>query len=649
MRCSSDGTGYLGRFLTRRLLVVALVALAFPAAASAHAVLLRTVPADRAVSPTPPRQVLVVFDDPVHVGPGNAVVRDGGGSVLTGAPSTHGKTLVLPLRPGLPDGDYSVRWSVISDDGHLEQGVLAFGVGSGPPPTSTLSARTGVGVMTVLLRWLFLSALLITAGLALFDLLIWRPVPREWFAAGGAVVALAAAVLVYRSGAGLSTRFGLAVSAAAAAAALVALAAAVARVPRRVVTLAALALLPVPTLAGHSLDAGRSWIDPPIDFLHVAAAAFWLGSLVALALVARVEAARRFSRVAIAVVLLIAATGAGQALVELRSFSQLWTTGYGNAILVKSGLFAALIALGWVSRSHLARVRAPASAEIVVLLGVVAAVGVLTALPPGRAVRALAAPLREGGAGIAQLPAPDAAVLAQRDGNLAAAVAVRASGEAMATFVGTDDRAVDVGAVTIDGRPATSCGIGCYSGTATGGALVTVAHGRSTLRFDFGAPRAAARLIARLTNAYRHARSVVYDQRIATSLAPPVQTRWVEVAPDAFSYAIEGGAQAVVVGTRRWDRTPGGPWKRSTTVRTVGPMPLWTYGPIANAYVLHQGPQTFVASFLGANRSYPAWFTVVVDRRTLHVVTLQMTAAAHFMHVRYVSWNKAVEVRPPTG
>ena len=104
-----------------------------------------------------------------------------------------------------------------------------------------------------------------------------------------------------------------------------------------------------------------------------------------------------------------------------------------------------------------------------------------------------------------------------------------------------------------------------------------------------------------------------------------------------------------MIGTRRWDREPGASWQPSTTVATAGPTPLWTYGPIADAYVLRQGPSTFVASFLGANRSFPAWFTVVVDRRTLEVVTLQMTAAAHCMHVRYVSWNGSVSIRPPTG
>ena len=75
-----------------------------------------------------------VFDDTVIRGPGIAAIRNGGGSVLDGKPRVEGgKTLVIPLRHGLSDGVYSVRWAVISDDGHLESGVLAFAVGLGSP------------------------------------------------------------------------------------------------------------------------------------------------------------------------------------------------------------------------------------------------------------------------------------------------------------------------------------------------------------------------------------------------------------------------------------------------------------------------------------------------------------------------------------
>ena len=51
-------------------------------AALAHAVLLRTTPADGAVLSRSPAAVRLTFDDPVRVASGNAVIRNGGGSVL---------------------------------------------------------------------------------------------------------------------------------------------------------------------------------------------------------------------------------------------------------------------------------------------------------------------------------------------------------------------------------------------------------------------------------------------------------------------------------------------------------------------------------------------------------------------------------------
>src|SRR5436305_12449334 len=103
--------------------LVAAAALAVPAGASAHATLLRTEPANGAVLPHAPRKVDVVFDDTIRVGHKNAVVANSSQrSVLAGKPTVRRHVLTLPLREGLPDGDYSVRWSIVSDDGHQEQG-----------------------------------------------------------------------------------------------------------------------------------------------------------------------------------------------------------------------------------------------------------------------------------------------------------------------------------------------------------------------------------------------------------------------------------------------------------------------------------------------------------------------------------------------
>jgi copper transport protein len=390
----------------RVILAAAGAALAAPAAASAHANLVRTEPADGAVLAAAPRRVVVVLDDDVRVAPGNAAVRNGGGSVLAGRPQAHGRTLVLPLRHGLRDGDYSVRWSVVSSDGHIAQGVLAFAVGLGrAPPAPVLRPTIGVGVSDVLARWVFFAGLLVASGLALFDVLVWRPVARSglptgWIAIGLAAVFVSAHGLVHASHAGSATRFGLVVDIGSAVAAAGAAAAAIAVADRTAAPFAlvlAIAALVTPTLAGHALDPRRSWIDAPIDLLHVLAAAVWIGGLFALALVVprtdapedvAAAAVRRFSTLALVSVVAVAVTGVARAIGELSAATQLWTTSYGRAILAKTALFAVLLGLGAVSRTRAAagldRLRASVRVELVLVLGVVVAVAVLTSLHPGR-------------------------------------------------------------------------------------------------------------------------------------------------------------------------------------------------------------------------------------------------------------------------
>ncbi len=380
------------------------MALAAPAAALAHANELRTVPRDGAVLAAPPEQVLVLFDDTVRVAPDNAAIRNGDGSVVAGKPVARGRTLTLPLRPGLARGDYSVRWSAVSDDGHIVQGVLAFAVGAGrPPPVAELQTTTAVGLGAVVSRWLFFAGLLVASGLALFDLLVWRRVAHAHIRTGWIAVALAAMFvsangLVHASHGGAQTRFGLAIDVASAVAATGAAAAAIAIADRAAAPFGivlALVVLPAPTIAGHALDPGRSWVDAPIDFLHVASAAFWLGGLFALAFVVPRDtppefvgaAARRFSRLALWAVLLLAATGVGRALAELASVSQLWTTGYGRAVAAKSIVFVVALPLAWLSRVRVAaaleRLRLSVRAEALLVLGIVVGVAFLTALPPG--------------------------------------------------------------------------------------------------------------------------------------------------------------------------------------------------------------------------------------------------------------------------
>ena len=43
-----------------------------------------------------------------------------------------------------------------------------------------------------------------------------------------------------------------------------------------------------------------------------------------------------------------------------------------------------------------------------------------------------------------------------------------------------------------------------------------------------------------------------------------------------------------------------------------------------------------------------AWFTIVVDRATMHTLELHMTATAHFMHEVYGPFDSPLRIVPPT-
>ena len=365
----------------------ALAALACPAAAWAHARVLLVEPANGAVLVRPPGDVRVVFDDTVRAGPGIAAIRNGGGSILAGRARVEGgRTLVVPLRRGLPDGDYSVRWSIVSDDGHLESGVVAFAVGAGrPPPLAALAPETtGPSAGSVAARWLLYAGILAAVGMAFFAL-VARPADDERVAlilsTAAVVAAIGAAEEVHRVG--LDTRDGRTLGAGFAAALLVATAAAAATLDRRALRPAlvlALGLAAVPALAGHALDPGLARVNVAADVLHVAAASAWTGVLIGLVALPGASM-RRAARLALGAVLVLAATGVVRASFELTHAAQLWSTSYGRTLLVKTGLLLVVLAAGWAVR---ARPRRRAAVELVLLAGLVVAVAVLVELRPGR-------------------------------------------------------------------------------------------------------------------------------------------------------------------------------------------------------------------------------------------------------------------------
>jgi hypothetical protein len=351
----------------------------------------------------------------------------------------------------------------------------------------------------------------------------------------------------------------------------------------------------------------------------------------------------------------IGMTGVVRAVYEFRSVSQLWTTGYGRAILVKSVLLGLLVALGWLNRralADLAGLLRRARIELLLLAGVVVAVAFLTQLRPGRdSPRAAAAPAPPSAPQQQSLvppapPPPAALVLAQEDGRYGVALALAGRSARVIVLDPSGGGAVGL-AASVDGRPATPCGRGCYATTvshASGTFAVDVAGGRVSFLVPAGAHSAAATM-RRATRVFESLRSVAYVERLASAPGQSILTHWRIEAPNRVAYEITGGPQAVIVGANRWDRGgSSGRWTKTEISPLQVPQPVWG-DDVTNARVLGTTARTITLAW--ANPSIPAFFTATFERRSLEPLTLRMTAAAHFMHHRYVEFNGPRRIRPP--
>jgi copper transport protein len=626
----------------KRLLPVLVAAsLVFPAAAAAHANLVRTEPGNGAVLARPPAAVRVVFDDRVRAGPGVEAVRNGGASVLAGKArvAAGGRTLVVPLRPGLPEGDYSVRWSIVSDDGHLESGVLAFAVGTGrAPPLATLSpSATGPTAETVVARFLFFAGLLTAVGVSLFAL-VARGIDEERLAfvlsTACVLLAVGAADEVHRVG--LATRDGRVLGAGVVAAVVVATVAAAATLERRALrpaVLLSLGLAVLPSLAGHALDPGLNRLNVVADVLHVLGASAWIGALVGL-----VAFRRREERLAVAGVLLLGATGIVRASFELTAGSQLWSTSYGLTLIAKTGLLLVAVAIGLLWRRG--------RVELTVVALLVIAVAVLVQLRPGRNAPARAAAAAQASEPSRPPPPPPAGavVLAHELGSLGVALAVEPR-RVTVIVLSPAGGGLSGQQVRVAGRIATPCGSGCYrvGVTASGTVVVDVRDMRTAFRIP-RFPRPADDLVRRVLRRYHALRSVTYVEHLASDPTHAIDAVWRLEQPNRLAYTISGGPRAVVVGGRRWDSDgPGRPYVPSPQTPLPQPAAQWRYS--TDAHVVAETQTTKTVTFV--DPTVPAYFTIVVDDATLRPRVLHMTASSHFMTDRYTSFNAGPAIRPP--
>jgi copper transport protein len=393
----------------RALLLAALLALALPGSAFAHAALLHTTPSASGKLSHPPKQVSLTYSEPVEPRFAIVSVTDAAGKQVTaGSPrraAANPDQLVVPLER-VPAGWYLVFWRVISVDGHPVRGAFTFAVGpnEGPPPQFTIPSlsETATTPRLLITRWVVFLSMMAALGLFVLRMVIARPLPRVlrgsslrtisitfWVALGIAILAapfyalLTTAQFALRSVFDLGAVIPLIHQSAFSRGyldltlvlALFGAAAAVSfwvdrpdRAQRSVAELfavggalaAGLAALVIPGTVGHASQASPRAVAMTLDVLHLIGGSVWIGGLIGLIVLWQTTQAPRrvpslsfvvprFSRVAFVSVLLLLGSGIWASVLHLPTLASLWQTSYGLAIVAKAGLLGTAMLLASVN------------------------------------------------------------------------------------------------------------------------------------------------------------------------------------------------------------------------------------------------------------------------------------------------------------
>jgi copper transport protein len=420
-----------------------------PRSVLAHSLLQAAEPRSGAVVKQAPTWVRLQFSEPVEAPFTPLMVYDSAGSrvdkrdaqVDPGDPTA----VIVGLQP-VPDGFYTVSYRVTSADGHPIEGAYGFSVGEKAAEGRPIIQQKGPELLPVvgLVRGVVAWASVALVGLALFWVLIWRPLlptahDRRFqgallLLAGGLLVTGIMEVGLYAVRASgeafslglllqgfLRTRVGLLLLLRMGLALLVGLV-----IPglvawtgtqdggaiRRWLTPALAGLLGGGLLLTLSLNshaaAVEGWLPLVADGLHLVAAALWLGGIFGfvltlpglavpnkVALLPRVV--RRFSLVATGSILLLAGTGLYTALLHVDGWDELVKTDWGSALLVKLGLLVPLLLLGLINlrRGGRREFHHIVVGELLLISALFVAVGYLTSVPPANVAVVVAGPYQQ--------------------------------------------------------------------------------------------------------------------------------------------------------------------------------------------------------------------------------------------------------------
>jgi copper transport protein len=707
-------------------------------AAWGHAAFLESQPDAGSRLESGPGEIRLEFTEPLNQALTKATLLDAstGEEVPAEVVTGEEKQLIVRPRERLGRAAYEVDWQTVSTvDGHTLEGSFGFGVRTAPTVTEQVVEESPLardGWMRIGLRALLYATLFFFAG-GVFNaaLLAGRSEPGAWLVprgvrplleragrnpdaetdrvwartlevgwvalgasvgvalgeasdAGGGLTAQAVSDFLLSNGAGLA-RVGTV--------AAIALALILARSMRVAAAVAAaLAFLTI-TLSGHANSAEpRSWAVLT-DWIHLVAAAVWIGGIAQIA-IAWLPAIRgldaesrlavigsvltRFGRVALPAFLVVATTGLTNALIQLGHVSALWETPYGRVLSVKIVLVG-LIALA--SYGHALRLRPrllaanPHPPERIErrhwrLLGIepwlgfgaILAVAALVAfpLPPSQVGEADEA---EAAASCDPCPQPKAAAnqlaVAEQAGSRIAALWLRRGDGGLSgtlRLLDSNERPVE-DPVELDGAELEDCGEGCWRfvlGDPERRLLATVedqdAEHRVVVpaRWEEGGSMRAERLLSRAQRAMRALHTVRTDESLTSGIRGfSVDTTYRFEAPDRMAYRTSSGNRTVAIGERGYSSNDGGPFKPGAFGADGFQLDAFFRWTIYGRSVRWLDANRRVARIILYDEATPVWYRLTIDRRTDRIVRERMITGGHFMTRRYYAFNQPLRITRP--
>lgn len=398
----------------------------------AHAVLLDSSPKAGEMLMKSPSEVVANFNE--GVGPIFFKILDGSGKTVgdPGEIRLDGTKMILPLGAELPNGTYIFTYRVISADTHPVGATFGFSIGEPMKTISTTAdagSRSSWSIAVAINRWALYTGMLLTAGSALFLLLLGiegglrnevmnyaRPVTvltalSFVLAVGfggadmqmGGADALSAAA-TWKSGFGSTLAGSAAIGLLAMFLLYLGFAAGESRRQGALVAGTVLALGSF-LVTGHAATAPPVWLMAPIVGAHLAATAFWLGALFPLWRSSRLLSAadagalmQRFSIWAVPAVIVVLISGSAISLKQLTSPTKFFDNDYGGVLLVKISLVLVIVCIAAYNKIVLTpkliaadpaasgTIRRTIAAEITLYLLVIAAAAALTVTTPPRAL-----------------------------------------------------------------------------------------------------------------------------------------------------------------------------------------------------------------------------------------------------------------------